>query len=117
MVLLFQALSLRAASLGPSPHCHLSPATCPPQVKLHPWFVGLDWASLARQKAAFVPTLDNEFDTSYFACKPVRAPPQADAVAGGDSRRVGCPRPSLTLIWHHILPVLQHQWYVLHTRI
>ncbi len=42
------------------------------QVKLHPWFVGLDWASLARQKAAFVPALDNEYDTSYFAPKPVR---------------------------------------------
>lgn len=42
------------------------------QVKLHPWFAGLDWASLARQKAAFVPTLEHEFDTSYFASKPVR---------------------------------------------
>ena len=43
-----------------------------PQVKLHPWFGGLDWASLARQKAAFVPTLEHEYDTSYFAPKPVR---------------------------------------------
>jgi hypothetical protein len=43
------------------------------QVKLHPWFAGLDWASLARQKAAFVPTLEHEFDTSYFASKPVRS--------------------------------------------
>lgn len=41
-------------------------------MKLHHWFAGLDWASLARQKAAFVPTLEHEFDTSYFASKPVR---------------------------------------------
>ena len=43
------------------------------QVKLHPWFHGLDWASLARQKAAFVPMLDDAYDTSYFAPKPVCA--------------------------------------------
>jgi hypothetical protein len=42
------------------------------QVKLHQWFDGLDWAGLARKKAAFVPQLDNEIDTSYFASKPVR---------------------------------------------
>lgn len=47
-------------------------ALVPAQVKLHPWFAGLDWASLARQKAAFVPTLEHEYDTSYFAIKPVR---------------------------------------------
>jgi len=41
-------------------------------VKLHPWFRGLDWASLARTKAAFIPAVDHEYDTSYFTSKPVR---------------------------------------------
>jgi len=44
------------------------------QVKLHPWFRGLDWASLARTKAAFIPAVDHEYDTSYFTAKPVRPP-------------------------------------------
>ena len=45
---------------------------CAGQVKLHPWFKGLDWASLARTKAAFIPTVENEYDTSYFVPKAVR---------------------------------------------
>ena len=49
--------------------------TAPLQVKLHPWFRGLDWASLARTKAAFIPTVEHEYDTSYFATKPVRLQP------------------------------------------
>lgn len=36
------------------------------EVKDHPYFCGLDWTSLLRQKAEFVPQLDNEDDTSYF---------------------------------------------------
>lgn len=40
-------------------------------MKLHPWFVGVDWPSLARQKVAFVPQPDCETDTSYFSSKPV----------------------------------------------
>lgn len=35
-------------------------------MKDHPYFCGLDWTSLLRQKAEFVPQLDNEDDTSYF---------------------------------------------------
>ena len=42
------------------------------QIKLHPWFQGLDWTSLARTKAAFIPAVENETDTSYFFDKPVR---------------------------------------------
>ncbi|XP_054281549.1 microtubule-associated serine/threonine-protein kinase 3-like isoform X2 [Macrosteles quadrilineatus] len=38
----------------------------PHQVKDHPYFNGVDWNSLLRQKAEFVPQLDNEEDTSYF---------------------------------------------------
>ena len=40
-------------------------------MKLHPWFAGVDWPSLARQKVAFVPQPDHETDTSYFSSKPV----------------------------------------------
>ena len=38
----------------------------PLQVKLHPFFDGLDWCSLLRQKAEFVPVLEHDEDTSYF---------------------------------------------------
>ncbi len=41
-------------------------------LKEHPWFRGLDWDNLARAKAAFVPQLDCESDTSYFDAKEVR---------------------------------------------
>ncbi|KAK9837045.1 hypothetical protein WJX84_010231, partial [Apatococcus fuscideae] len=43
------------------------------EIKLHPWFKGLDWATLSRQKAAFIPALNNAYDTSYFLAKPVSA--------------------------------------------
>ncbi|XP_062564671.1 microtubule-associated serine/threonine-protein kinase 3 isoform X2 [Armigeres subalbatus] len=36
------------------------------EVKEHYYFIGLDWNNLLRQKAEFVPQLDNEEDTSYF---------------------------------------------------
>ena len=36
------------------------------EVKCHLFFDGLDWDSLLRQKAEFIPHLDNEEDTSYF---------------------------------------------------
>ncbi|KAG8336406.1 Microtubule-associated serine/threonine-protein kinase 4 [Homalodisca vitripennis] len=38
----------------------------PHEVKEHPYFHGVNWNSLLRQKAEFVPQLDNEEDTSYF---------------------------------------------------
>ena len=41
------------------------------EIKLHPWFNGLDWTSLARQKAAFIPHVTSELDTSYFHPKTV----------------------------------------------
>ncbi|KAL3152041.1 hypothetical protein ABBQ32_001154 [Trebouxia sp. C0010 RCD-2024] len=43
------------------------------EIKLHPWFKGLDWTSLARTKAAFIPAVESETDTSYFFDKPVSA--------------------------------------------
>ncbi|XP_077318782.1 microtubule-associated serine/threonine-protein kinase 4 isoform X3 [Lithobates pipiens] len=36
------------------------------EVKQHPFFCALDWNSLLRQKAEFVPQLESEDDTSYF---------------------------------------------------
>ncbi|XP_064187539.1 microtubule-associated serine/threonine-protein kinase 3-like isoform X5 [Anguilla rostrata] len=36
------------------------------EVKQHPFFLGLDWNGLLRQKAEFVPQLEGEDDTSYF---------------------------------------------------
>lgn len=36
------------------------------EVKDHPYFHGLDWNSLLRQKVEFVPNLEDEEDTSYF---------------------------------------------------
>ncbi|CAH1393247.1 unnamed protein product [Nezara viridula] len=38
----------------------------PHEVKEHPYFLGVDWNSLLRQKAEFVPQLENDEDTSYF---------------------------------------------------
>ena len=36
------------------------------EVKDHPFFEGVDWDGLLRQKAEFVPQLQDEEDTSYF---------------------------------------------------
>ncbi|XP_051974489.1 microtubule-associated serine/threonine-protein kinase 4-like [Xyrauchen texanus] len=36
------------------------------EVKHHPFFNSLDWNSLLRQKAEFIPQLESEDDTSYF---------------------------------------------------
>lgn len=36
------------------------------EVKEHPFFTELDWNSLLRQKAEFIPHLESEEDTSYF---------------------------------------------------
>lgn len=39
------------------------------EVKEHPYFYGVNWNSLLRQKAEFVPQLVNDEDTSYFDSK------------------------------------------------
>ncbi|KAL0993057.1 hypothetical protein UPYG_G00102690 [Umbra pygmaea] len=36
------------------------------EVKQHPFFTDLDWNSVLRQKAEFIPNLESEEDTSYF---------------------------------------------------
>ena len=35
-------------------------------MKEQPFFDGLDWTNLLRQKAEFIPSLEGEEDTSYF---------------------------------------------------
>ena len=41
---------------------------------MHPWFKDVDWSNLARSKAAFIPVVQNDTDTSYFdSKKPVSA--------------------------------------------
>ena len=35
-------------------------------IKIHPWFEGVDWSDLSRQKAAFIPSTAGDTDTSYF---------------------------------------------------
>ncbi|KAG0607460.1 hypothetical protein M758_8G030600 [Ceratodon purpureus] len=39
------------------------------EVKAHPFFKDINWEGLAMQKAAFVPTVDNVHDTSYFTSR------------------------------------------------
>ncbi|KAG5543219.1 hypothetical protein RHGRI_016093 [Rhododendron griersonianum] len=39
------------------------------EVKAHPFFKGVNWDTLALQKAAFVPNLDSAEDTSYFVSR------------------------------------------------
>lgn len=41
------------------------------EVKQHPFFTGLDWTGLLRQKAEFIPQLESEDDTSYFDSKAI----------------------------------------------
>ena len=38
-------------------------------MKEHVFFSNVNWESLLRQKAEFIPQLDDEEDTSYFDCK------------------------------------------------
>ncbi|XP_078152825.1 putative serine/threonine protein kinase IRE [Carex rostrata] len=44
-------------------------ATGATEVKAHPFFKDINWDMLARQKATFIPTTEDEYDTSYFECR------------------------------------------------
>lgn len=39
------------------------------EVRAHGFFLNMNWNSLLREKAEFIPVLDNEEDTSYFDSK------------------------------------------------
>uniref|UniRef100_A0ACD5ZXI2 Uncharacterized protein n=1 Tax=Avena sativa TaxID=4498 RepID=A0ACD5ZXI2_AVESA len=44
-------------------------ATGAGEVKAHPFFKDINWDMISRQQAAFIPCTDDEYDTSYFACR------------------------------------------------
>eukprot|EP00268_Persea_americana_P062259 TRINITY_DN7973_c2_g1_i2.p1 TRINITY_DN7973_c2_g1~~TRINITY_DN7973_c2_g1_i2.p1 ORF type:complete len:178 (+),score=30.61 TRINITY_DN7973_c2_g1_i2:162-695(+) len=44
-------------------------ATGAGEVKRNPFFKNINWDSLARQKAAFIPVADDAYDTSYFTSR------------------------------------------------
>lgn len=54
------------------------------EVKQHQFFHNLDWNSLLRQKAEFIPQLESEDDTSYF---------DSESLSVADNKRVP-PHPS-----------------------
>nr|CAB3498464.1 unnamed protein product [Digitaria exilis] len=54
--------------LTEDPHQRLG-ANGASEVKQHPFFKDISWDTLARQKAAFVPSSDGAFDTSYFTSR------------------------------------------------
>ncbi|CAD6199737.1 unnamed protein product [Caenorhabditis auriculariae] len=54
------------------------------QLMTHPFFESLDFTSLLRQKAEFVPQLDNEEDTSYFDTRSDRYNHEAESCGEDD---------------------------------
>lgn len=61
-----EAKDLITALLQQNPRDRLATGGGGAEVKMHPFFDGLDWNSLLRLKAEFVPQLNDEEDTSYF---------------------------------------------------
>ncbi|XP_058864051.1 microtubule-associated serine/threonine-protein kinase 1-like isoform X2 [Acipenser ruthenus] len=59
------AQNLISALLQPNPLLRVGTGGAH-EVKQHPFFKDLDWNSLLRQKAEFIPHLESEEDTSYF---------------------------------------------------
>ncbi|XP_025421733.1 microtubule-associated serine/threonine-protein kinase 3 isoform X2 [Sipha flava] len=59
------------------------------EVKDHPYFYGVDWNSLLRQKAEFMPQLGDEEDTSYFDSRTDRYSHEVDEDTDDDSLILG----------------------------
>ncbi|XP_068649519.1 probable serine/threonine protein kinase IRE [Aristolochia californica] len=66
------------------------------EVKRHPFFKNINWDTLARQKAAFIPPID-AYDTSYFASRYIWNPADEEVLASAhdyddkcDSSSVSC---------------------------
>lgn len=55
-----------------------------PQVSAHPFFDPIDFATVLRQKAEFVPQLENDEDTSYFDSRCDRYNHDAESEAAED---------------------------------
>lgn len=51
-------------------------------MKQHRFFTELDWNSLLRQKAEFIPQLESEDDTSYFDSESRLCPSLCYAISG-----------------------------------
>lgn len=64
----FDAQDLIDKLLTEDPHQRLG-ANGASEVKQHPFFKDISWDTLARQKAAFVPSSDSASDTSYFTSR------------------------------------------------
>ncbi|XP_042396544.1 probable serine/threonine protein kinase IREH1 isoform X1 [Zingiber officinale] len=64
----FEAYDLIDKLLTEDPHQRLG-AEGASEVKEHMFFKDINWDTLARQKAAFVPSSDNALDTSYFTSR------------------------------------------------
>ncbi|VVC37193.1 Hypothetical protein CINCED_3A001458 [Cinara cedri] len=59
------------------------------EVKDHPYFYGVDWNSLLRQKAEFMPQLGDEEDTSYFDSRSDRYNHEVEEDTDDDSLILG----------------------------
>ncbi|KAE8786962.1 putative serine/threonine protein kinase IREH1 [Hordeum vulgare] len=64
----FEARDLIDKFLTEDPHQRLG-SDGASEVKQHPFFKDVSWDTIARQKAAFVPSSDSAFDTSYFTSR------------------------------------------------
>mmetsp|Transcript_15994 Transcript_15994/g.36928 ORF Transcript_15994/g.36928 Transcript_15994/m.36928 type:complete len:215 (+) Transcript_15994:43-687(+) len=58
------------------------------EVKSHPFFAGVDWDTVMQSEPAFVPELEDAFDTSYFEPQVSRRPSLAAIIAAGISPNV-----------------------------
>jgi hypothetical protein len=70
-------------------------------VKQHSFFLEVDWNSLLRQKAEFIPNLESEEDTSYFDS---RSP------CSTTSRPLGARRWTYRVTMNDILTVTVIHW-------
>ncbi|CAM8937446.1 unnamed protein product [Rhodiola kirilowii] len=59
-------------------------ATGAAEVKRHPFFKNINWDTLARQKAMFIPTTEAAHDTSYFMSRYVWNPEDENVHGGSD---------------------------------
>ena len=62
------------------------------EIKSHPFFKGIDWESIRKTKAPFIPKLKNDYDTSYFETyeeKEPFYPPQKRRVKRKDIEYMG----------------------------
>eukprot|EP01018_Ginkgo_biloba_P039645 Gb_35443 [translate_table: standard] len=79
----YEAKDLIHKLLGEDPDQRLG-AKGATEVKRHPFFKDVNWDTLARQKAAFVPNPDCADDTSYFTSRHMRNPSKDHVYAFND---------------------------------